>query len=80
MNYDCDDLEKEFVFLDSEANSKDGDIDSNGSSSPHLKRRRTDDNFDPCDFVRKSLTDEAIDHDMSLGADDDDYEFATHGK
>ena len=42
-----------------------------------MKRRRTDDNFDACDFVHESVTDEASD--MSLGAADEDYEFATHG-
>lgn len=60
-----------------DASSSDGEIDSNGSSSPSSKRQRTDDNFDACDFLRGSVTDEAVDQ-MSMGATDDDYEFATH--
>ena len=67
-----------FLFFWIDANSSDGEIDSNGSSSPCSKRQRTDDNFDACDFVRESVTDEAVDQ-MSMGATDDDYEFATHG-
>ena len=66
------------IFFWIDANSSDGEIDSNGSSSPSSKRQRTDDNFDACDFVRESVTDEAVDQ-MSMGATDDDYEFATHG-
>ena len=67
-----------YFFFWIDANSSDGEIDSNGSSSPCSKRQRTDDNFDACDFVRESVTDEAVDQ-MSMGATDDDYEFATHG-
>ena len=70
-------LTKKVLFTDI---SDDTEIDSNGSS-PVLKRRRKEENFDPCEFLRESVTEPEI-QDISMSSlaatTEEDYEFATH--
>lgn len=59
-----------------------GDTSGSDVESPNVKRRRTHSpNFDPCQYLRESVSDDHFDE-MSIGTisqmQDEDYEFATH--